>query len=144
MRLFTIGYGQKTAEHFFDLLMKNDVRVIADVRLKNHSQLAGFTKYPDIEYFLQKIADIDYIHLLYLSTEEDLLRRYRGGKVDWDGYEKEYLASMKERGSIEKMKRDIVDRTCLMCSEPNASRCHRGIAAREFAKAVEGVTVIHL
>lgn len=41
MKIFTIGYTQKSAEEFFDLLMANKVECLIDVRLNNSSQLAG-------------------------------------------------------------------------------------------------------
>nr|WP_287297902.1 hypothetical protein [Moorena sp. SIO2C4] len=35
--------------------------------MNNKSQLAGFTKKTDFEYFLQQIGNIDYIHRLELA-----------------------------------------------------------------------------
>ena len=43
---------KKTAEEFFSKLRKAEVRCLLDIRLNNSSQLAGFTKKPDLEYFL--------------------------------------------------------------------------------------------
>jgi uncharacterized protein (DUF488 family) len=44
--LFTIGFTQKTAQKFFDTLVKSGVKRVIDTRLNNVSQLAGFTKKP--------------------------------------------------------------------------------------------------
>ncbi len=49
--IFTIGFTKKTAQAFFELLKNNKVNTVLDVRLNNTSQLAGFSKYPDIEFF---------------------------------------------------------------------------------------------
>ena len=54
--IFTIGFTKKTAQIFFELLKKNKVDVIIDIRLNNTSQLAGFSKYPDIKYFLKELC----------------------------------------------------------------------------------------
>ena len=42
--LFTIGFTKKSAEQFFELLKKNKVKQLVDVRISNGSQLAGFAK----------------------------------------------------------------------------------------------------
>lgn len=59
VNLFTIGFTKKSAEHFFETLKKAGVKRIIDIRLNNVSQLAGFTKRPDLEYFLGQIVNIE-------------------------------------------------------------------------------------
>lgn len=54
VRLFTIGFTQKSAQKFFDALSNNNVKLLIDVRLNNKSQLAGFTKAEDLKFFLKK------------------------------------------------------------------------------------------
>ena len=81
MILFTIGSGQKSAEKFFSLLKQNRVQRLIDIRLNNKSQLAGFTKSPDLQYFLKQIAAIDYIHLPILAPTQALLAGYREKKM---------------------------------------------------------------
>ena len=56
MILYTIGFGKKTAQEFFTLLQKNEVRRVIDIRLNNVSQLAGYTKKADLAYFLRVFA----------------------------------------------------------------------------------------
>jgi len=55
-KIFTIGFTKKTAEEFFGLLKKNNVACVVDVRLNNTSQLAAFSKFPDIEFSCVKFA----------------------------------------------------------------------------------------
>ena len=50
MNIYTIGFTQKKAQIFFNLLKKNQVKKIIDVRLNNSSQLAGFAKRDDLIY----------------------------------------------------------------------------------------------
>ena len=52
MRICTIGFTNKTAEHFFTRLQKSGVKRVVDVRLNNVSQLAGFSKREDLKYYL--------------------------------------------------------------------------------------------
>jgi uncharacterized protein (DUF488 family) len=53
VQLFTMGFTQKSAEQFFDILIKSGVKTVIDTRLNNVSQLAGFTKKNDLKYFLK-------------------------------------------------------------------------------------------
>ncbi len=53
MTIFTIGFSQKTAEEFFTLLTKNNVKTLVDIRLNNKSQLAGFANAKHLPYFLK-------------------------------------------------------------------------------------------
>ena len=75
--LYTIGFTKKTAEEFFYLLEKNRVATVIDVRLNNTSQLAAFSKFPDIKFFLRKIINTDYIHDLNFAPSENILNRYK-------------------------------------------------------------------
>jgi len=58
MKIFTIGFTKKSAEEFFTLLKDAGVRRVIDIRLNNTSQLAGFAKARDLEYFLKAILGI--------------------------------------------------------------------------------------
>lgn len=51
MKIFTMGFTQKNAEEFFGLISRNKVQLLIDVRLNNQSQLAGFTKGRDLDFF---------------------------------------------------------------------------------------------
>ena len=73
MKLYTIGFTQKTAEEFFVLLKSAKVKTVWDVRLKNHSQLAAFSKYPDIIYFLDQLLGIGYENYTELAPSEELM-----------------------------------------------------------------------
>ena len=67
MKLFTIGFTRKSAQKFFGLLSSSGVERVVDVRLNNVSQLAGFAKRDDLEYFLRRVCGIDYVHLPALA-----------------------------------------------------------------------------
>lgn len=46
MKLFTIGFTQKSAQTFFDLLEKNGVECLVDIR-RNHPSLTGHEAGPE-------------------------------------------------------------------------------------------------
>lgn len=52
--LYTIGFTKKSAKKFFNSLIENNVKKIIDTRINNESQLAGFAKHKDLEFFLEK------------------------------------------------------------------------------------------
>ena len=54
MEIYTVGFTQKTAAQFFELLRRHGIRRLVDVRLNNVSQLAGFSKRDDLAYFLRE------------------------------------------------------------------------------------------
>ena len=61
LNLFTIGYTKKSAEKFFGIISENKIEIVADVRLYNSTQLAGFSKSADLQYFLKKICNCKYV-----------------------------------------------------------------------------------
>ena len=130
-QLFTIGSSKKTAEKFFALLIDNDVKCVIDVRLYNTYQLAGFSKYPDIKYFLKKIANIEYISDSMFAPSADLLSAYREKKISWEDYIERFTQIMEMRGIIDYIgtKYEDLDGYCLLCSENKPDKCHRRLLA---------------
>ena len=81
MKLYTIGFTQKTAQRFFELLAEHGVERVVDIRLKPAGQLSGFAKAVDLAWFLQRLNGCDYIHLPRLAPPADLLSDYRTNHV---------------------------------------------------------------
>ena len=53
IKVYTIGFTQKNAKEFFNLLVSNSVKSLVDTRISNNSQLAGFAKSEDLAFFSQ-------------------------------------------------------------------------------------------
>ena len=131
MKLYTIGFTQKSAKDFFEKIKSFNVELLIDIRLNNSSQLAGFAKGKDLEYFLSEICGCKYVHDLDLSPTKELLDDYRAKKKTWSEYEVIFNEIMKSRdisASFNK-KYSTYDRVCLLCTEPTAERCHRRLVA---------------
>ena len=147
MKIYTIGFTQKTAEKFFNLLTNNGVNLLVDVRLNNKSQLAGFAKQPDLGFFLDRIGGISYIHDPMLAPTDQLLKAYRGKEISWKEYETEFARIMDKRGigrHIQDAYGKYSDKTvCFLCSEPTADQCHRRLIANRFA-AIFHCEIVHL
>ena len=97
IKIYTIGFTKKTAEDFFNILKKNNIKIVYDIRLNNTTQLAGFTKGRDLEYFLREILSIKYIHDNKFSPTKEILNDYKKNRIDWDTYENRFNALLDSR-----------------------------------------------
>jgi len=143
-RLFTIGFTKKTAEEFFSKLKGSHVRSLLDIRLNNSSQLAGFTKKPDLEYFLMEIGKIRYAHLPQFCPTNEIMDGYKSRRLTWQEYEKRFLALMTERKVENSVSRESLNYGCLLCSEDKPDRCHRSLVGRYLSDRLGSLEVIHL
>ena len=144
-KIYTIGFTGKTAREFFDLLNSTDARYLADTRLNNNSQLAGFTKKGNIEYFVEKLTRLKYVELPMLAPEKEMFQEYRK-EGDWDLYESRYNQLLEERAAAETIDRALLDDgVILLCSERTPEKCHRRLAA-EYLKTnrCHGFQISHL
>ncbi|MDY6938929.1 MAG: DUF488 domain-containing protein [Cyanobacteriota bacterium] len=144
IQLFTIGFTKKTAQTFFETLIDSGVRRIIDTRLNNVSQLAGFAKRKDLEYFLNRIGNIEYYHLLDLAPTKDILDRYKKQGGDWDAYEKSFLDLMEKRQIENQVTPELLDGGCLLCSEAKPHHCHRRLVAEYLNQKWGKVKICHL
>lgn len=144
INLFTIGFTKKSAEKFFDTLMQVGVRRVIDTRLNNISQLAGFAKRSDLKYFLKKIGNIEYVHLLDLAPTKDILDGYKKNGEDWQTYEKQFLQLISDRKIEKKVSPELLDGACLLCSEATPHHCHRRLVAEYLSQKLGTITIHHL
>jgi uncharacterized protein (DUF488 family) len=144
MKLFTIGFTQKSAEEFFALLREAGVKRVLDIRLNNRSQLAGFSKSEDLEYFLKAIGGIGYRHVTEMAPTQPLLDKARKAKGGWDGFETQFLALMKQRKIETLLDEKVLADACLLCSEHDPTHCHRRLVAEYLDRALGGIEIVHL
>ncbi len=144
MKVFTIGFTQKTAERFFGLLGHSGAKRVVDVRLNNISQLAGFAKKQDLAYFAKQICGMDYVHLPELAPTQDILDEYKKNKGDWAIYERKFLDLMKARQIEKTVPREIIEGGCLLCSEDKPHHCHRRLVAEYLKQHWGNVDIQHL
>jgi uncharacterized protein (DUF488 family) len=146
MDIYTIGFTKKSAEKFFSLLKNNKIDALFDIRLNNTSQLAGFTKYPDIEFFLKHICNIKYIHDIKLAPTDKILHDYKKNVITWDDYVNLFDQLMERRCINEYLVSKYADlfknnRVCLLCSESTPERCHRSLVAARVSNAFDSKIV---
>ena len=144
MKIFTIGFTKKSAEVFFEKLRRAKAHRLIDVRLNNVSQLAGFAKRDDLRYFLRSICQMDYVHRLELAPTQEMLDAYKKERGDWNSYERQFLDLMKSRRIEEAMPPDLIDGSCLLCSEEKPDHCHRRLVAEYLRDRWQNVAIEHL
>jgi len=144
MVVCTIGFAKKNLRQFIGKLREAGVKKVIDIRLHNTSQLAGYAKKDDLEYVLELVG-MAYEHHPELAPTEEILASYKGKRIAWPQYERQFkklLASrdplkgsslLKEPGPI-----------CLLCAEDKPTQCHRRLVADHIAGRLQRVEIRHL
>jgi uncharacterized protein (DUF488 family) len=146
MEIYSIGFTQTTAEHFFGRLSRSGVQRLLDVRRNTSSQLAGFAKARDLPYFLRELLGAEYAHEPLLTPTEELLKAYkRQGAMPWTEYEERFLALLRERQVERRLDPGLfLTPTALLCSEATPEHCHRRLALEYLARYWDGLQIVHL
>jgi uncharacterized protein (DUF488 family) len=143
MKIFTIGFTKKSAEQFFNRLKQPGLVRVVDTRLNNTSQLVGFTKKRDLEFFLHEICKLGYVHLPELAPTQEILDAYKASG-EWSNYERQFLSLMAERRIEDQVDKSILDGGCLLCSEATPEHCHRRLVAEYLRRKWGDVEIVHL
>lgn len=145
MNLYTIGFAQKTAKEFFELLKKNNVKRLLDIRESNSNIYAGFTMKQNLPYFLEQICGITYHELKIFAPTKELKKFYQESKnSNWEYFEQEYKTLLKERSIHEHVDSELLRDAVLLCAEPEPENCHRKIAAEYLKNIFPEIRIIHL
>ena len=145
MTIYTIGFTKKSAEEFFISLRNSGAKHLLDIRLNNRSQLAGFTKRDDLCYFLGKLTNMKYHEIPMLAPNKSILNEYRK-TGNWVKYERDYIELIRIR-QVEKLvpSKFLDEGIVLLCSETDATQCHRRLAAEFLTQSISAETeIIHL
>jgi len=123
--IITIGYEGMTIEHFINVLIKNNSRLLCDIRQNPISRKFGFSK-GKLQHIVESI-DIRYVHLPELGIES----QKRKGINQSNGYNKlfdEYKNSLPtKQDALSKIYSFLAsdNRVALMCYEKDPKHCHR-------------------
>jgi len=144
IRLLTMGFTKKTAQQFFEILKKNKVKKLVDIRINNTSQLAGFAKGPDLAYFLKEINGIPYEYIPDFAPTKELLSDYQNKKIDWAAYQKVFRKLIESRNIAAKYNVKDFDNACFLCSEELPTQCHRRLLVEFFKEINPEIKIVHL
>jgi Uncharacterized conserved protein len=131
----TISAYQTSAEQFFGRIRAAGADLVLDVRLKNESQLCGFTKRTDLAYFIPLICGADYVWEPRLAPDPTLLERYLKHWIPWEEYASEYRAAMLERDAVGQFRALWGGRAsvCLIGTATDRRRSHSEVLAELLA-----------
>lgn len=124
--LYTIGYEGISLETYLNKLVKNDIKLLVDVRHNPLSQKFGFSKSQLIRYC--ESLNIEYIHFAEVGIEAELRQELKE-QTDYDNLFNKYrkktlpktiLTQEKILALLEEKKR-----IALTCFEANICQCHR-------------------
>ena len=143
--IYTIGHSNHTWQHFVELIAKYEIEILIDVRSYPRSRFAPWSNRDQLERILKSI-DLEYLwagkalggipRATRRSTvsEATSVDRWYRQRVQ----ESEFIEGILEISRIAKRKR-----LALMCSEGDATRCHRStVLAPKFIR--EGFEVLHI
>lgn len=136
IKLFNIGFTQKTAEEFFGILKKNKIECMVDIRLNPNGQLSRFAFEKDLPFFLDKLVDgCKYVHRIDLAPTKELLKEVRDKdnpmSKDYKLFEKAFIKQLKEKSRISNFVEQFnkYENVALLCSEPTNEKCHRRVVS---------------
>lgn len=141
--VYTIGFTKKPAEKFFSLLIDSGAGRVVDVRINNVSQLAGFAKKDDLAYFLDAICGMEYVHAPELAPTQEMVAAYRKDRKTWPEFRAKFLELMEERQVEKTTPRELIEGSCLLCSEDEPDGCHRLLVAEYLNEKWGGDLTIH-
>lgn len=126
--IFTIGYEGRDIDAFLDMLIKNSIELLVDVRRNPFSMNLSYTQKKLSEY-LQRV-EIAYRHIPELGIDGELrknLETPEDYKKLFDGYKESLKDKKKELEEIVTV--GGKNRIALMCFEHDKNMCHRGVIA---------------
>ena len=134
--LFTVGYEGVSLEEYLNRLIKNDVKLLIDVRRNPLSQKYGFSKRL-LSGFCNKL-NIDYLHIPEVGIDSSK-RRALNTKKDYDilfeYYCKTVLEETKENQNYILRLLKENKRIALTCFEAKSCQCHRTHLAEKLKKS---------
>jgi uncharacterized protein (DUF488 family) len=125
--MFTIGYEGKSIEAFINTLIKNNVRILCDVRKNPLSRKFGFSK-GKLSHITNTIG-IEYVHIPGLGIDSEK----RLSLSSTDDYIRLFNDYKKNLPNLNKYLNEVYtllihnSRIALMCYEYEPEKCHRHV-----------------
>ena len=131
--LFTIGYEGITIEQYLNILIKNSVSVLCDVRNNPFSRKFGFSK-SSLQKYLCNIG-IEYVHIPELGINSEK-RNNLNSNGDYQRLFRDYDVSLSSRKEAVEQVFHLLqtrNRIALTCFEHDPAHCHRHVI-RDYLK----------
>lgn len=144
--LFTIGYEGVSLEKYLNKLLKNNIKLLVDVRKNPKSMKFGFSKTLLKRY--TSSVDIEYIHIPEVGIDSSKRQKLET-QADYDNLFAEYRATtLKTTTYNQKNIIELINqyhRIALTCFEAHHCQCHRTHLANSVGEFEEfNYPIIHL
>jgi uncharacterized protein (DUF488 family) len=73
-----------------------------------------------------------------------MLDQYKKKRGDWATYELNFNSLMAARQIESKISKDLIDGSCLLCSEDKPKHCHRRLVAEYLQNRWGGIEIEHI
>ncbi len=140
-RIFTIGYEKKPFNSFLDILLRNKIDILADVRHNAFSMRPDFRK-ARLAGHLSGVG-VEYVHFPGLGIPGRVRREFGGeGPAKLLFHYSRNILPEKEEDFEKLVSLGRKKRIAIMCFEKDVECCHRGVIAQEIEK--KGFEAVHL
>lgn len=142
LRVFTVGHSNHTADEFLDVLARNEIVGVADVRSQPYSRYARHFGRENLESILKE-AGLDYRYF----------GRDLGGRPEGPELYDEAGRLLYDRAAARPEFGRALERLCewaavapvaIMCGEGDPSGCHRRHLVARNLEATGNVEVVHV
>ena len=134
--LFTIGYEGISLEEYLNRLLKNDIKILVDVRCNPLSMKYGFSK-NQLQRYCENLG-IQYLHFPEVGIQSEQ-RQELNTQADYDKLFTVYRQSNLTKTTASQVKilnlLKEYERIALTCFEANICQCHR----KHLAEAIESL-----
>lgn len=143
---FTIGYEGQSIDHYLDLLIRNNVKLLCDVRRNPQSRKYGFAK-STLSDCLKQLG-IEYQHIAELGIASEK-RQHLNSQSDYDQLFDEYEnTTLKDNQAALTELRSLIERykrVAITCFEAEPDQCHRGRIAKTLKQLPDwDYPVVHI
>ncbi len=142
-QVFSIGYEKKDIDSFLDILIRNYVEIVVDVRANPFSMNFAFTK-EKLRRSLES-ASIGYLHMPELGIEGKMRQKLES-RQDYDRLFSHYSENILPKNMDAARKIAALGaqkRIALLCFEADHEFCHRGVLSGRIEE-ITGKKVGHL
>lgn len=139
MKFYTIGYGGRTPEDFINLLKRNGIALVVDVRLRpDRASMGVYAKAKTADKGLEALLNKNGIAYVSLIELGNLF-------LEFDDWQERYRQFLEKSGELVLERLQSVENhpLCLMCAEKTVNECHRRQIA-EYLVNQKGWTVEHI
>jgi uncharacterized protein (DUF488 family) len=133
IRLFTLGYQQRSLEEFVRLLLHAEIDVLLDVRETAWSHKPGFSKRRLAETL--EANGILYVHARFAGNPKQLRTGAASPTECLQLFDRHLQANPVILEAFDELVGRFLDagrRVCLMCYERHPGDCHRGVLAERW------------